>query len=233
MTEITKRLRHWAASAKEKSCRHCCLSCEYFDLCRAEAKERKDEIMKIKEVVKLCMESGALIFLYSEDGMQMISNGSGIYPLYGVPELDQDSIQQLYGIKDKKMEEVQVKHMPLPEGYNFADMDESECAGDKLCLHFDFLGNRYAAIKTMHGISFVNEKYLKPLGDLDNVELYERQTTAGRTYFVAKVGMMAKAFLHVVENPPKKLTEEFEEVCTRLLQIQAAQAEEDKEIMLV
>lgn len=31
---MIKRLRHWLIEARKKKCRHCCLWCEYWDICR-------------------------------------------------------------------------------------------------------------------------------------------------------------------------------------------------------
>nr|DAM50846.1 MAG TPA: hypothetical protein [Caudoviricetes sp.]DAU64409.1 MAG TPA: hypothetical protein [Caudoviricetes sp.]DAZ07954.1 MAG TPA: hypothetical protein [Caudoviricetes sp.] len=28
-----KRLIHWIFRARKKQCRHCCLTCEYWDIC--------------------------------------------------------------------------------------------------------------------------------------------------------------------------------------------------------
>lgn len=37
---MIKRLRHWLIEARKKKCRHCCLWCEYWDICRWDIPEK-------------------------------------------------------------------------------------------------------------------------------------------------------------------------------------------------
>ncbi len=35
---MVERLRHWLFQSRRKGCLHCCLWCEYWDICRREEK---------------------------------------------------------------------------------------------------------------------------------------------------------------------------------------------------
>lgn len=35
---MVERLRHWLFRSRRKGCLHCCLWCEYWDICRREEK---------------------------------------------------------------------------------------------------------------------------------------------------------------------------------------------------
>lgn len=34
--DMIERLRHWIFEAKKKKCKHCCLWCEFWDLCKGD-----------------------------------------------------------------------------------------------------------------------------------------------------------------------------------------------------
>lgn len=88
--------------------------------------------MKLKKVLSICKTNG-LYYLYdridrSGEITQWLGDGYAIYPLDGLPILDEESFCAVFDITGKQREKILFRHERLPEHLNVEDV----AAGDKL-----------------------------------------------------------------------------------------------------
>ena len=144
--------------------------------------------MEIKKIINLCKKSGALR-IYENEGVQWISDGYALYPLFGLPLFDEESICAAYDISAKKAEKMHITFdLNLPANFDFRD----DTAEETQCKRGSPIFGGLIPITTSHGIEFIQSKYLLPFADHDDNMLYifERTTAAGATYFAIKDGLM-------------------------------------------
>lgn len=109
------------------------------------------------------------------------ATGYAIYPLDGLPILDEESFCAVFDITGKQREKILFRHERLPEHLNVEDV----AADDKLVREYEttFIngGLRLKPLKTNNGVMFIRSLYLSPLEDvIDMVQFYERTTPPGR-----------------------------------------------------
>lgn len=172
--------------------------------------------MIIKRIAALCKAEKNIILLDCDDGTQWVGDGRGFYQLVGMPELGEQSICAVMDIPPEKAAEMKITRKKMPEAY-----DPEKAGGVSGYLEFDdgkcvtFLGRTLMPVKNREGIRFIQPKYLKPLGDLDNITL----ESGGRRFLIANDGMFPVAFI-LVEPVPELLVSWLAEVSM------AARAEE-------
>lgn len=172
--------------------------------------------MKPKKVLSICKTNG-LYYLYdridrSGEITQWLGDGYALYPLDGLPILDEESFCAVFDITGKQREKILFRHERLPEHLNVEDV----AAGDKLVREHEttFIngGLRLKPLKTNNGVTFIRSLYLSPLEDvIDMVQFYERTTPQGGSYIVAKAGFLTAAVImpYVIS---KKFADELEEL---------------------
>lgn len=144
--------------------------------------------MEIKKIINLCKQSGNL-GIYENEGKQWITDGYALYPLYGLPLFDEESICATYDISAKKAAKMRITfNIKLPASFDYRDDIEAETE----CKRGSPLFNGLVPITTSHGIEFIQGKYLAPFADADDNMLFicERTTATGSTYFAVKDGLM-------------------------------------------
>ena len=156
--------------------------------------------MKLKKVLSICKANG-LYYLYdridrSGEITQWLGDGYALYPLDGLPILDEESFCAVFDITGKQREKILFRHERLPEHLNVEDV----AAGDKLVREYEttFIngGLRLKPLKTNNGVMFIRSLYLSPLEDvIDMVQFYERTTPQGGSYIVAKAGFLTAAVI--------------------------------------
>ena len=157
--------------------------------------------MKIKSIATICKRDKRIVLFnkYSEDGetvAQYISDGSAVYPICGLPELDEESILTIFDVPEKQREDWFVRVRDVPEGINFEDTDANEKMIERDNLSIIFSGHTLKPLETRRGLVFIQSCYLSPVSDvLDVLELYERFTPNGTPYIVAKAGFLLQAVI--------------------------------------
>ena len=195
--------------------------------------------MKLKKVASLCGKT-KMFCLYDraerDDVVsQWLGDGYAIYPITGLPYMDEENIYSMFDISAKQQEKIIFRHGPAPEGINLDDVDPTErrLSDDGLSVVYD--GGILKPLQTRNGISFIQNKYLSPLEDvIEMVQLYERATPQGTPYIVAKTGFFLAAVImpYVIS---KKFADELEELsyqCRHFLNTRSAfttPAAEDEE----
>lgn len=172
--------------------------------------------MKYAKIIKNCVKRKQLTLFTDAKDQQWITDGCAVYPMLGMPLLDETAIRSIYDIP----EGVNIKaETGLPSGYNFSDVDETEnqVFPEKIQLP---IGDDLASIRTQEGVTFVSRKYIQPIEDDDDygaIGLYERISDGGMVYIAVKSGWRLQAIIIPVRNAVQKdWLEELKELISRL-----------------
>lgn len=157
--------------------------------------------MKIKSIAAICKKNKniAIFERYSDDGdilTQYIGDGSAVYPVVGLPQLDKESLLTIFDVPEKDRDNYFVKTLGVPAGISFEDTDETERHVEREEISIIYSGRTLKPIRTTCGLVFIESRYLSPVADvLDVLELYERRTTEGTPYIAAKAGFLLQAVI--------------------------------------
>lgn len=156
--------------------------------------------MKIKSIAAICKKNKQIIIINrhngNEAGTQYIGDGGAIYPINGLPELDEKSLLTIFDVPEKQRANWNVKYMNIADGIHLDDIDANEriIEQDNLSIVYD--GEILKPLQTRRGLIFIKSCYLSPMSDyMDALELYERFTPGGTPYIVAKAGFMLQAVI--------------------------------------
>lgn len=168
--------------------------------------------MKIKALAALCKQSKS-IYLYEGDEIQWIGNGAAMYPLHNMPLLNKQNIFIIFDVQESKRNDYLFKNDKLPDGYCFEDIEDGDRMIEREGLLITRMGNTLQPIKTSHGLVFIDTDYLKPVSDvMDTLELYERTTSAGRTYIAIKNGLLLMGIVQLLDIIDKKFVDQMEDI---------------------
>ena len=156
--------------------------------------------MKIKSIAAICKKNKQVVLFnrYSDSGTlsQYIGDGNAVYPISGLPELDEESILTIFDVPEKQREDWLVRYRDIPEGISFEDTDATEKIIEQGNLSIVYSGKTLKPLQTRRGLVFIESRYLSPVSDvLDVLELYERVTPFGAPYIVAKAGFLLQAVI--------------------------------------
>lgn len=157
--------------------------------------------MKIKNIAAICKKTKQIVLFNkrNDDGdtiAQYISDGCAVYPISGLPELDEESILTIFDVPEKDREKWFVKYAAIPREINFEDIDANEKPVIEGNLSIVFAGTTLKPLQTRRGLVFIESRYLSPVSDvLDVLSLYERFTPSGTPYIVAKAGFLLQAVI--------------------------------------
>ncbi len=164
--------------------------------------------MKLKKVGAICSAGGCYYLTNQKNSAgdtvyQWLGDGSAAYPLVGLPYMDMENICAMFDITEKKQQKLVMCMTDTPAAMNWDDADplERQLADPKLCVRYD--RRDLLPLETSAGITFIQEKYLTPLDSLEYMHLFERRSTDGGLYIVAKVGMMIQAVIMPMDLPDK------------------------------
>lgn len=176
--------------------------------------------MKLKKVAALCAKQGTFYLLdeMEEGGVfirQWLGDGRSAYPLAGLPAMDVENICAMFDITEKKREKLIMRRTDAPDTMNWEDTDplERQIGDPKLCVRYD--GRDLLPLETTAGITFIQEKYLLPLDGLEYMRLYERRSTDGGLYIVAKIGMILQAVIMPMDLPDKDFMEPLNDLTSQ------------------
>lgn len=193
--------------------------------------------MKLQKVSALCTQTGIfhLFDQTDENGevvCQWLGDAAGFYPIAGLPYMDTDNICAMFDIPEKKREKMIFRHNHAPGDINWEDTDPEErrVEDPKLCVRYE--GRELLPLRTSAGITFIREKHLAPLDNLDYMNLYERKLKSGGVYIVAKIGMMVQAVIIPIDVVTDDFVDRLDELTgmcrTALLRKSRMQAERDR-----
>lgn len=171
--------------------------------------------MKLKKVAAICSKQGAF-HLYDKisDGgevRQWLGDGRAIYPLSGLPILDEMNLCAMFDIPEKKRKKCSIRRDTMPETISVEDWEKGELALNDDWPTVEDNGFILKPLSTRDGIIFIQNAYLSPLEDIaDYLRLYERRGSDGQTYIVAKNGMEIAAVIMPVDSISVKFVEKLE-----------------------
>lgn len=156
--------------------------------------------MKIKSIAAICKKNKQVVIFnrYSGDEAvtQYIGDGGAVYPINGLPELDEENLLTIFDVPEKQRADWFVKYMSIPDGISFDDTDANERIIEQGNLSIVYAGKTLKPLQTRRGLVFIESRYLSPMSDyMDVLELYERFTPSGTPYIVAKAGFMLQAVI--------------------------------------
>lgn len=176
--------------------------------------------MKLKKVGAICNASGFYYLMNQKDAAgeivgQWLGDGKAAYPLVGLPVMDTENICAMFDITDKKRGKLVMRQLDAPDTMNWEDTDRLELELDdpKLCVRYD--GRDLLPLKTLEGVTFIQEKYLLPMDNQDYMRLYERRSRGGGVYIVAKIGMMIQAVIMPTTLPDEDFMNLLENLTSR------------------
>ena len=183
--------------------------------------------MKISTIQQICKGAKRIeLFSATSTSLQWISDGGAFYPLYNLPEMEEENVFALFDIPEKKQNKIHFEHKRhLPEALNFMDTVEFENALEFGNISIYARGRVLRPLKTSIGIIYINEKYLKPFADAENgVQLYERYTPGGEVYVAVKEGFLLTGII----LPYDIITKEFVDELKTIYELSSVAAENKK-----
>lgn len=160
--------------------------------------------MKFKVIGNICKKKKtAIIFdrvIVNSAGMevcqQYISDGSAIYPVIGLPYINEETLLTMWDVPEKQRDSWVVNSLPAPDFIDFRDA----IAVDSQVKETDFVlyhnQSKLRAIETSRGIVFIDLGYLAPLADsFDVMQMYERISDDGQLYIVVTAGLWLQAII--------------------------------------
>lgn len=123
--------------------------------------------MKIKSIAAICKKNKNIVIFerYSDDGdilTQYIGDGSAVYPVVGLPQLDKESLLTIFDVPEKDRDNYFVKTLGVPAGISFEDTDETERHVEREGISIIYSGRTLKPIRTTRGLVFIESRYLSP-----------------------------------------------------------------------
>ncbi len=91
--------------------------------------------MKIKSIAAICKKNKniAIFERYSDDGdilTQYIGDGSAVYPVVGLPQLDKESLLTIFDVPEKDRDNYFVKTLGVPAGISRGHLNVDPDTGE-------------------------------------------------------------------------------------------------------
>lgn len=149
--------------------------------------------MKIKAIATIAQKEKAVKLCNTEDTQWVMLKGAA-YPLYGLPELNPETLPVVMDIPEHKSDKMLISWADKPDELCFDDVcdGERELPPPQL-VSIGYGGQVMYPEITSKGLVFYDPEYLKPLDG--EFALYERVTKSGQIYLAAKTGFMLKAII--------------------------------------
>ena len=148
--------------------------------------------MKIKKVEGLCKEAGQF-FLWDEPGMmeddgalppvqrQWLGDGTGIYPLEGMPYLNEGGLCAIFDIDEKMRDKLHIYHNDqLPSGVSLADRMSTDEPLEEIRFKMSLGGDELALFRGQDGgLVVIRADYKKPIDNWKDCEFFRRKGESG------------------------------------------------------
>lgn len=166
--------------------------------------------MKLKKIEKLCKSAGNVILCdeeavvdESEDDVtvapirQWMGDGGALYPLDGVPYLNEEAVYAIFDVNAKQAEKLRVSYYEqLPADLCFTDF----CAGEELLepvkLTMSLGGVALHLLRDSAGaLLVIKDEYRAPFDNWKDCECYKRVTERGTAYVAVKSGCVLRGVI--------------------------------------
>lgn len=171
--------------------------------------------MKIKSIAAICKKNKQVVLFnrYSDSGTisQYIGDGNAVYPISGLPELDEESILTIFDVPEKQREDWLVRYRDIPEGISFEDTDAAEKIVEQGNLSIVYSGKTLKPLQTRRGLVFIESRYLSPVSDVLTaafwIEKRGNEYIACRTLVNALLGIASPSIMSRGQEALKKAYE--------------------------
>lgn len=196
--------------------------------------------IKLKAVEKLCKKRG-VVCLFDEQNVvevteddvttwpsrQWMGDGAAVYPLDGVPYLDEGGVYAIFDVNDKQRDKLRVSHQEtLPEGICFDDVCRGEVALEIVNLKMALGGTDLILLKDAEGhLLTIDAEYKRPFENWKDCELFRRISGGGVPYVAVKSGCILRGLIW----PYKAVDEQFVEVLGEIYNAAAVSLAASKE----
>jgi len=179
--------------------------------------------LKIKAIASICAQEkiARLIDKTGDDGTtNQWAGGHGcLYALPGIPYMGERNVLSVFDIPEEKRAKIEVRHEDAEKlnGIVLDDISDVEKPLVKTSLLIGRKGSLYQPLLRQHnlGITFVDTRYLAPLDDPLNIEMYERPLPSGAYYIAVKAGFLLLAVITHAAIATNSLTETLESIAAR------------------
>lgn len=126
-------------------------------------------MIKISKIAKVCKSTGQAL-IYDVDGTQWIGAGSAIYPLYGMPEVDTDTIKAVLSLSEKDADSMTIMDCAVPTGISFTDRESGDISIGAPLLRV-FYGNEQCSAYSVTDecgetkLLMIRDEYMRPFSD--------------------------------------------------------------------
>ena len=173
--------------------------------------------MIIKNLAAMCRKKKR-VYVFEDEArdIQWVGDGSAIYPMYGIPHMEDEQMLILFDVpEDKRKTYAVFHHEEMLPGYSVEDG-----AADNLVENYPIsIGEAsgvWYPVSTSSGIAFYAAEVFKPIMDKPQAKLYERYTRKGDLYFVAKDGMLVEALIFPAQIKEEELAATLGQICDQL-----------------
>lgn len=152
--------------------------------------------MKLKKVAALCKAAGVYQLQDELDATgevvrQWLGDGNALYPLDGLPYLDEERLRLILDVPTKKWDDVVYLDTTLDPRINLSDVVAEESMAEQSRVGITWRGEHLTALRHGGLVTLIRDKYLVPLEDELNLELYVRKMDGDKRRYVAiKSGLM-------------------------------------------
>lgn len=99
--------------------------------------------MKIKSIAAICKKNKNIA-----NFEQYIGDGSAVYPVVRLPQLDKESLLTIFDVPEKDRDNYFVKTLGVPAGISFEDTDETERHVEREGISIIYSGRTLKPIRT-------------------------------------------------------------------------------------
>ena len=146
--------------------------------------------MNYKTIAKFIKDRRNLI-IWDEPGLQWISDGIAVYPVFGMPKMSETEMIIFLGL-EKDKDKISVRRKPVPPELPLEDMDTEDDIMNVQGFPIIYLGEMCRTYFTEQGVIAVYNKYInvieKDAADSELVSLYLRVKN-GQPYVAVMNGL--------------------------------------------
>ena len=179
--------------------------------------------MKLKAIASMCKRSKQIMLVDigvdNQCCVQWVGDGTAMYPLYGMPHLEEDQIYTLFDVPEKDVGKMMFNSFRTDDdeciGLNFADTDNEEHELEQIGLSLVVGSGIVRPYRTSNGgVLFLDTAALTPINDaLDYLTMHERTTRAGQTYVAVKNGLLLQGIIMPMKIEKRQLMNRLLELC--------------------
>lgn len=188
--------------------------------------------MKLNAVFQI-LKSRKRAMIFQGDQCQWLSDGVAAYPIYGLPEIKEENLKTLLDLNDKQWGEFIVRY-DTPK-FDESDTEPGEVPLVDLGLSICYQGKELIPLMGMKKIYYIQARYIKPFGTMDDVLFYAWYNEKGSCYIAVKEGMLLRGVTTLYDVADEEFADKLREIYNltnnavmdkRLMEQAEAEAEE-------